>query len=196
MLTLLRPSVARVQTLLDRQKSLPYSYAEVGALGRGEIPEGYVEDHNRVQLGTGEAAWNAAREAIHAWSMFAVGWCEVFPQQAPIAPGSVVAILARNFGAWTANPARILSLIDQNGPIDRFGFVYGSLPDHAEAGEEQFTVEWHHADDSVWYDLHGFSKPGRWFSKISRPLTRGVQKRFATDSKAAMARFVAAKLQV
>lgn len=190
MLTLTRPSDRRIEALLASQKDLGFSYAEVGSLGRGVIPAGYVEDHNRVRLGQGEAAWSAAREAIRAWAMFDLGWCDVRPRHSRIEAGTVVAVLAQNFLVWTANPARIIAVIDETGPIDRFGFVYGSLPDHAETGEEQFLVERHRDDDSVWYDLHGFSRPGRWYAKVSHSLTRGVQKRFASDSKARMVRFV------
>jgi uncharacterized protein (UPF0548 family) len=28
-----------------------------------------------------------------------------------------------------------------DGPVRRFGFAYGTLPDHVESGEERFTVE-------------------------------------------------------
>ena len=35
----------------------------------------------------------------------------------------------------------------------KFGFAYGTLPDHAATGEERFLIEWNQDDDSVWYDI-------------------------------------------
>ena len=191
LISIARPSADSVHEYLESLRDAPFSYEEVGTVARGVVPPGFVEDHNRVRLGQGADAFRIATRAIRAWTMFALDWIEVRPPDAPIAVGTAVAIVARSFGAWTVNPARIVAVIDENGgPVDRFGFAYGSLPGHAESGEEQFSVEWRRDDDSVWYDLHGISKPGRWFTQLAVPLTRRVQKRFARESKAAMAAFV------
>ena len=71
----------------------------------------------------------------------------------------------------------------------KYGFAYGTLQDHAEQGEEKFSVEWAE-DNSVWYDILAFSRPRQWQAKVARPLSRRLQKRFARDSMAAMARAV------
>jgi uncharacterized protein (UPF0548 family) len=60
------------------------------------------------------------------------------------------------------------------------------LPDHAAVGEERFSVEWHAADDGVWYDLYAFSRPGAVLARLGRPFARSLQRRFARDSKQAM----------
>ena len=65
-----------------------------------------------------------------------------------------------------------------------------------ERGEERFRVEWHHADDSVWYDILAFSRPNQMVARVGYPIVRFLQKRFATDSKAAMCRAVSADLPV
>ena len=70
----------------------------------------------------------------------------------------------------------------------KYGFAYGTLPDHGERGEERFTVEFN-SDQSVWYDLYAFSQPST-LARLAYPFTRILQKRFATDSKAAMERAV------
>jgi uncharacterized protein (UPF0548 family) len=67
----------------------------------------------------------------------------------------------------------------------RFGFAYGTLPDHVERGEERFTVEWR-ADDSVWYDIYAFSRPKHPLARLGFPITRMLQKRFVRDSLAIM----------
>ncbi len=67
----------------------------------------------------------------------------------------------------------------------KYGFAYGTLEGHAEFGEERFTVEYNPADQSVWYDLYAFSRPGL-AAGIGYPFSRALQKRFAKDSMAAM----------
>ena len=68
----------------------------------------------------------------------------------------------------------------------RTGFAYGTLPAHAEIGEERFAVEWQLADDSVWYDLYAFSRPGHLLARLGYPIARRLQRRFARESKQAM----------
>ena len=72
----------------------------------------------------------------------------------------------------------------------KFGFAYGTLPDHAESGEEKFIVEWNEADDAVCYDILAFSRPNQFLARLGYPLIRRLQKRFAQDSAAAMKRGV------
>jgi uncharacterized protein (UPF0548 family) len=190
--SLLRPSRAAIDRFLQEAAPLVFD-PDVARLARGEALPGYADDHYRRRLGAGPMAFDLARRAIREWKMFHLGWIEVAPPAAPIEEGTQVALLARSFGAWTLNPARIWKVYDESGPIDRFGFTYAALPGHAEAGIESFMVEWDHADDSVWYDLHGVSRPGRFFTRWLRPLTRRVQKRFAAESMDAMERFVASE---
>lgn len=56
----------------------------------------------------------------------------------------MVAVLIRLYG-WWLNTSRIVYVIDDEegdaGAVRRFGFAYGTLPAHAEAGEERFCVE-------------------------------------------------------
>jgi len=74
--------------------------------------------------------------------------------------------------------------------VKRFGFAYGTLEEHAESGEERFTVEWNRDEDKVWYDILAFSRPRQMLAKLGYPLSRLLQKRFAEGSKAAMVQTV------
>lgn len=181
-----QPSSERIRRFLAEQASLPYSYPHVGATATGP-PAGYALDHNRVQLGTGPAVFAAACDELRHWRQFPAPWTRIEPADTPLVAGNVVAVVARVFGTWWLNSARIVYVVDEHAPVRRFGFAYGTLPGHAEEGEERFTVE-HHADDTVWYDLLAFSRARHPLARLSYPLTRRVQKRFARDSKAAMLR--------
>ena len=118
--------------------------------------------------------------------MFEPRLITVFPADAPLRVGTTVALRVRHFGLWSLNACRIVYLVEQYGNVERFGFAYGTLPDHGVRGEERFTVEWDHADDSVTYDVLAMSRPGSVLSWVALPLLRRVQRRFARDSKRAM----------
>ena len=193
MYLLIPPSSARIQAFLARQSGLPFSYSQVGAthLQVGQVPAylppDYVIDHNRVLLGHGEAVFGKARAALRAWRMFAIDWVDPFLYPAVLAEDTAVAILARLPGSlWSLNAARIIYMLEQSGPIERYGFAYGTLPDHAEQGEERFSVEWHRQNDTVWYDILAFSRPQQTLARFGYPLARSLQRRFAADSLAAM----------
>lgn len=168
------------------QRNRTFSYREVGHSRRG-APAGYTADQHRVRLGEGRAAFARAVEALRSWTMFDLGWVSVHPAAAPLEPGTTVVIRIRHYGFWSLNACRIVYLVDDEGPVVRFGFAYGTLPDHAERGEERFTVEWHHGDGSVWYDIHAFSRPNHPMARLGYPLARLLQKRFVRFSKRAMA---------
>jgi uncharacterized protein (UPF0548 family) len=188
--SLRKPTAAAIADFLDRQRDASFSYPEVGA-SRGDPPPGYAIDRHSIDLGTGQSAFEAARNAIDRWAMFDVDWVEVHKSEAPISHGINVAVLARVLGVWYLNACRIVYLIDETGPTDHYGFAYGTLPDHAEQGEERFTVVWDHSDGSVRYEQFAFSRPSNLLTRLNYPLARTVQKRFAKDALAAMARAVA-----
>jgi uncharacterized protein (UPF0548 family) len=191
MWSLRQPSDDVARAFLTRQAALPFTYAAVGA-SRDGAPAGYTLDHNRALLGHGRAGFEAACAALRRWQMFPP-WTRIYPAGAPLEPGQTVAVAARLFGVWSLNAARIVYVLDESEPVRRFGFAYGTLPDHAESGEERFSVEWL-GDDSVWYDLRAFSRPRAWMARLGYPLTRRMQKAFVRDSQAALRAAVAAVL--
>ena len=189
---LTKPDRRQIDRFLAMQRSRTFSYREAGATRR-EAPAGYTQDHNRIQLGEGRAAFARAVEAFHHWKQFDLGWVSAHPSTAPLEPGITVAVRVRHLGFWSLNACRIVYTIDDEGPIVRFGFAYGTLPDHAEQGEERFAVEWHHEDNSVWYEILAFSRPNHPLARLGLPITRRLQKRFARDSKRTMSRAAAAQ---
>jgi uncharacterized protein (UPF0548 family) len=191
MLALRKPSPERLGRFLASQSRLNFTYSAVGATATIP-PAGYVVDHTRIKLGEGAAVFAAAKGALTRWGHFRLGWVETWPPDKPIRRGKAVAVIARLFGVWLANACRIVYVVDEDTLIKRFGFAYGTLPEHVESGEERFIVEWH-GDDSVWYDILAFSRPHHLLARLGYPLARRLQKRFARDSGAAMQRAVRVK---
>jgi uncharacterized protein (UPF0548 family) len=161
MLSVRKPSAEATRRFLTAQVNLEFSYSAVGATAN-QLPAGFVVDRTRIKLGEGERVFQAARAALRRWRQFDLGWMEAWSPETPIQTGEVVAILARAIGLWSLNACKIVYVVDESGPINRFGFASGTLPDHAGRGEERFLIEWDQADNSVWYDFLRF--PGRIIS--------------------------------
>ncbi len=191
-MSLRKPSPDAIRDFLAAQTALDFTYAGVGTTATTP-PPGYTVDRTRAKLGEGENAFLAAKAALARWDHFRLGWMETAPANTPIQVGSCVAIVARVMGLWWLNACRIVYVVGEAGPVSRFGFAYGTLPGHAETGEERFLIEWDRANDSVWYDIIAFSRPNHVLARLAYPLTRRTQKRFARDSVAAMQQAVGPK---
>jgi uncharacterized protein (UPF0548 family) len=185
MLSLRKPSVESIRPFLAAQATLPFTYSGVGATA-GTPPDGYVVDHTRIKLGEGGQVFHAARAALQRWEQFRLGWVEAWSPDTPIQSGEVVAVMGRAIGLWWLNSCRIVYVVDESGPIIKFGFAYGTLPGHVESGEERFLIEWDRGENSVWYDILAFSRPNHFLTRLGYPVVRRLQKRFGRDSAASM----------
>ncbi len=179
------PPAELIREFVLSQESASYTYSEIGAT-REQPPEGYTVDHHRIKLGSGEETFDRAVAALKLWRQFDLGWVRTAPPGVPIEVGATVAIVTRHFGFLSLNAARIVYLIDEDGPPKRFGFAYGTLTEHVECGEERFMIELVE-DGSVWYDILAFSRPHHFLVRLGFPLARRLQKRFAKDSLSVMA---------
>jgi uncharacterized protein (UPF0548 family) len=76
-----------------------------------------------------------------------------------------------------AAPCRVVYVVDEP---DRRGFAYGTLPGHAESGEELFLVTYDPATEEVRAVVTAFSRHVTWWSRLGAPATSLVQ-RIVTD---------------
>ncbi len=181
-----KPNGKQIQQFIESQSHLEFTYPSVEATKNGNHPARYVLDHNRICLGTGEATFEIAKQKLCEWQHFQFKWIELHHTENYPEPGQTVGILAHALGLWVLNACRVVYVLEEEEPIHRFAFAYGTLPQHAESGEERFQVEWHPNDNSVWYDILAFSRPNQFLSKVGYPYVRRKQKQFANDSKQAM----------
>jgi uncharacterized protein (UPF0548 family) len=185
MVFLRRPSTVTLQRFLAAQATRELTYAAVGATA-AQPPAGYVVDHTRIELGRGGEVFARARAVLERWGQFDLGWVEAWPVETPLRRGEVVAVLGRLWGLYWLSACRIVAVVDEAGPVTRFGFAYGTLPDHAGMGEERFLVEWDQASGVVTYDIRAFSRP-RWLvARAGYPYMRWLQKQFGRQSAAAV----------
>ena len=188
-LYLQKPSSDVLGRFLAEQAALDFSYPAVGATATTP-PAGFTVDRTRIELGSGEMVFDAAKAALERWQQFRLGWVDAWSPETPLEAGQVVAIMGWAVGCWWLNACRIIYTMDEVGPTKRFGFAYGTLPGHVETGEERFLIEWDRTTDRVTYDILAFSRPNHILTRLGYPLVRRSQKRFGRDSAAAMFRAV------
>jgi uncharacterized protein (UPF0548 family) len=69
----------------------------VGAT-KSELPTGYAVLHGRIDLGQGSITFDRAVQAVRQWEMFDVPGIQLCWPDAPIQPGTAVAIVVKHFG--------------------------------------------------------------------------------------------------
>ena len=192
--SLRKPSSDLIRTFLADQAKLRFTYPAVGATATTP-PPGYTVDHTRMRLGEGAAVFKLATAALRRWDHFRLPWVEAWSPDPVIGVGTPVAVLARVLGLWWLNACRVVYLVDEEREqVQRWGFAYGTLPGHAESGEERFQIEWDQTDGGVHYDILAFSRPRHILARLGYPLTRRFQRGFARDSAAAVMTAAAAGL--
>ncbi|NEW39230.1 DUF1990 domain-containing protein [Nocardia cyriacigeorgica] len=153
----------------------PFTYAEVGA-SSGTLPTGYHHFTLRRRIGHGRALFDLAADAINAYRMQR-GTGIFGSASTPTAePGTLLTVrLGVGQLAITA-PCRVVYVLDEP---NRRGFAYGTLPGHPESGEELFAVEYDESDDSVFGVVTAFSRGAAWYTRLSGPVSRMVQRYIA-----------------
>jgi uncharacterized protein (UPF0548 family) len=181
-----RPSADTIQRFLRDSRDLPLSYEPVGILNL-ESTHRHIDDLT-VAIGRGPAEFARARAALIAWKQFDIGWVEAYPPNAPVAAGTVVAVLIRHLGFWSLNGCRVVYGAGSPADGTRFGYAYGTLTNHAEAGEELFEIFIDPATEIVSYHIRAASWPRATLARIGQPIVRALQARFRSHSAAAMER--------
>jgi uncharacterized protein (UPF0548 family) len=150
----------------------PLTYAEVGATA-GPLPVGYHHVRKSAIIGRGRRRFQGAAEAGMRWGMLRGAGLRIEATSEIAAVGAEVIV---HLGPVRA-PCRVVYVVDEP---DRRGFAYGTLPGHAESGEERFVVRYDPATDDVYADVVAFSRHATWWSRLGSPVTSVIQ-RAVTD---------------
>jgi uncharacterized protein (UPF0548 family) len=152
--------------------ALPLTYDEVGATS-GPLPAGYHHVKKSAVIGRGRPRFEEAADKGMRWGMLRGAGLRVEATSDVAAVGSEVIV---HLGPVRA-PCRVVYVIDEP---DRRGFAYGTLPGHAESGEERFVVRYDPATDEVYAEVVAFSRHATWWSRLGSPVT-SVAQRAITD---------------
>jgi uncharacterized protein (UPF0548 family) len=169
-----RPSRSELAELAARQSGHDLSYGPVGVTLRSiDPPPGFDKLQVQRQIGTGTAVFERARSAIAGWAGHRKAGATLHPDRPELAVGNDVALALRVWPLWVTATCRIIEVIDEP---DRFGFAYGTLPHHPEAGEESFLVIREPSTDRVRLEITAFSRPASRLTKLGRPIGRAFQR--------------------
>lgn len=150
---------------------------------RSKDLRGFAHDESCSPLGFGRETFAKAKQAFSRWAMFDLRWVQVANASAPIADGQIVAVEVHALGLWSVNLNRIVETVDQE---NEFGFIYATLGEHIEEGEESFLIRLDPATGEVDYELEAISRPRHILVRLGSPVARFFQHRFARDSHGRM----------
>ena len=188
---LTRPSEKERERLLAAAREAPVSSPNLLTLAGGPIGTplwGFAHDLLRSEIGRGEPAFAAAREAFQRWEQFDLGWVRIANPHPKISPEELVAVEAHTAGLWSINFSRVVEVVDSP---TRFGFMYATTSSHVEEGQERFLLEFDPESESVFYLIEAISRPRHILARIGYPISRVMQRRFRRDSIARMKRCIA-----
>ncbi|ULE32858.1 DUF1990 family protein [Mycobacterium sp. IDR2000157661] len=148
--------------------ALPLTYREVGATA-GDLPSGYHHVRKSAVVGHGRARFEQAAADGMRWGMLRGAGIRVQATTEVADVGSEVIV---HLGPVAA-PCRVVYVVDE---ADRRGFAYGTLPGHAETGEELFLVRHDPVSDEVVAEVTAFSRHATWWSRMAAPITSLIQK--------------------
>jgi uncharacterized protein (UPF0548 family) len=165
-----RPSPEERERLLEAARVAEVTYDHVGST---LAPEAKGKARSRV-LGHGDEDFATAVERLKTWAPQKAIGAPVFPEATPPTLG-VTILVELHLGPLTVVvPDRVVAVVDEPG---RFGFAYGTLPGHAERGEESFVVT--RADDgTVTGTVTVDATMGTLAARLATPVVYGIQ-RFA-----------------
>lgn len=147
---------------------LPFTYAEIGATA-GPPPKGYHHLEASSVIGHGRARFEEAAAEGMRWGMLRGAGLRVDATSEVAAVGSEVIV---GLGPIRV-PCRVVYVVDEP---DRRGFAYGTLPGHAETGEELFAVRFDPVAEIVYAEVSAFSRHGTWWSRLGGPVTTLTQR--------------------
>jgi uncharacterized protein (UPF0548 family) len=148
--------------------ALPLTYSEVGATA-GPLPAGYHHLQKSAVIGRGRGRFDDAADTGMRWGMLRGAGLRVEATTEIAATGSEVIV---HLGPVRA-PCRVVYVVDEP---DQRGFAYGTLPGHAESGEERFVVRYDPVTDEVYADVTAFSRHATWWSRLGSPVTSVIQR--------------------
>ena len=141
-----------MKRLVEDLEGAEPTYSDIGATLAGRQPEGFHHDHYETVLGSGPETFQRAVRGLKTWEAHHLPGVRVFPDDQEIRAGATVVITLGTPVLALAAPCRIVMVMDRQ---TRWGFAYGTLPGHAEQGEEAFVVSMS-PDQTVRFDVEAF----------------------------------------
>lgn len=165
------PRITVSDALIERFRTIPFSYPEIGATRQERLPRGYRHLERQVDAGRGEQRYHELSERLSTWQLHAQAGLALQVSDERARQGSIqLATLSLGPGRIKTR-CRVVYVIAEER---RSGFAYGTLEGHPERGEEQFTVALTD-DERVVFSLRAFSRNAWLFARLGSPVSNRVQ---------------------
>ena len=161
------PSSSTLERLWVLAQAKDVSYDPVGATRVRLRRPGFITQRHERRLGEGGAVFAAAADALRHWEAHRRAGARLVPEAAPPAAGGTVLVVVRLVGLHVIAPCRVVYVTDEP---ERFGFAYGTLPGHPEAGEESFHIE--PRRDGIYFVIFRIVHP---LARLGGPVARRLQ---------------------
>ena len=170
--------------LLATARGADLSYSHVGSTVREGSVAG-VPDRSFTIEAPGSLA--AAQATLRRWAPHVGIRGRILPADAALEPGTTLVVVAPLGPLEMAVPDRVVAVIDEHS---RFGFAYGTLAGHAEAGEEAFLAE-QVAPGRLRLTVRVQARPATFLARLGTPvvalLQQAAAKRYLSAWAAAIA---------
>ena len=153
----------------------------LGMAAAGGPMRPWFVDRTAAVLGHGAPDFDAAVAALRAWAPFDQRWLSLHrPDELVL--GAVAGVIVHVGPIWSTNLCRVTDLVDTPRELS---FTYTTVAGHGERGAERFTVT---IDDVgvVRYGVLAVSRPAAWYTLVTLPYVRALQRRFRAGSVNAM----------
>lgn len=176
------PSTAELDEFIDARRGAAPTYDHVGST----LAAGAGRYARSVDLGSAPGAFERGAAGLRAWACHAGIGASVHPPDAALEVGTDVLVVLPVGPLRVLVPTRVVAVVDEP---DRFGFAYGTLPGHPEAGEEGFFVE-RDAGGTVRATIRVESRGAWLLSRLGRPVAVRFQRFALARYLRALQRFV------
>lgn len=161
--------VSRIDGRLEAElRAARITYDEVGATAHETLPAAYGHlDRTRLLL---KSEFDSAAYRLMAWQIHEAAGLRVSASSRRVEPDAVCEMFLGPRWLGIRAVCRVVYVIDEP---DRVGFAYGTLPGHAESGEESFVLD--RRDGRPRFTVRAFSNPASRLARIGGPATGLIQ---------------------
>ena len=149
-------------------RSARFTYDYVGATANDPLPAnfGHLERWRTLR----DSEFETAAAQLMSWRIHEAAGLTVSASSPRVEPDAVVEMFLGPRWMRIRAVCRVVYVIAEP---DHVGFAYGTLPGHAESGEESFILD--HRDGQPRFTVRAFSHPASRLSRFGGRLTGKVQ---------------------
>lgn len=149
-------------------RAAPFTYDEVGATARTDMPAGY--GHLERWRNLLDTEFDSAAARLMTWRIHEAAGLRVSASSRHVEPDAVVEMLIGPRWMRVRAVCRVVYVINEP---DRVGFAYGTLPGHAERGEESFILD--RREGTPRFTVRAFSNPASRLARAAGPIAGVAQ---------------------